>query len=229
MAVPAPRSAVPGHVYKLPGVNRLFGMDSTLVEGKADIHREPVKGTQKFSQAASAKLNTDDVKTAASSSWASFDKSVPDQPYYWVDPPEEEAPARSALHAQAEDEDEEEDDPELEEDAVPPDLPISARSSKSNDVPEWVLSMLRKAKRSTRSFPAEAWTSMAEAVSTSDSSPWLHLMRDTLLYCFEAVYDGNKSSTRGAERFYNERRLRRGIPQEQVATRQQVRNALHAT
>ena len=78
---------------------------------------------------------------------------MPDQPYYWVDPPEEEAPVRSALHAQAEDEDEEEDDPELEEDAIPPDLPISARYSKSNDVPEWVLSMLRKAKRSTRSFP----------------------------------------------------------------------------
>eukprot|EP01048_Picozoa_sp_COSAG05_P016690 COSAG05_NODE_2183_length_3430_cov_84.123386_4_plen_131_part_00 len=69
---------------------------------------------------------------------------------------------------------------------------------------------------------------MAYAVSTSESSPWIHLMQDTLLYCFEAVDGGNKSSTRGAERFYNERRLRRGIPQEQVATRQQARHALHA-
>ena len=107
----------------------VFSLSSSIRNNTGtDIHREPVKGTQKFSQAASAKLNTDDVKTAASSSWASFDKSVPDQPYYWVDPPEEEAPVRSALHAQAEDEDEEEDDPELEEDAVPPDLPSSARS-----------------------------------------------------------------------------------------------------
>eukprot|EP01048_Picozoa_sp_COSAG05_P009492 COSAG05_NODE_784_length_7362_cov_36.913810_3_plen_224_part_00 len=40
------RNAVPGHVYKLPGVTRLFGMDPTLVEGKTDIHREPVKGTR---------------------------------------------------------------------------------------------------------------------------------------------------------------------------------------
>ena len=74
-----------------------------------------------------------------------------DQPYYWVDPPAEERPVASVVQPQDDDEGQESEDPELEEDAIPPDRVAALRTNTL----AWMSSILRKAIRSNRQFPRE--------------------------------------------------------------------------
>eukprot|EP01048_Picozoa_sp_COSAG05_P006026 COSAG05_NODE_374_length_10669_cov_71.040587_10_plen_289_part_00 len=135
------------------------------------------------------------VATATSSSWSTIGDSG--NPYYWVDPPASDEPVASVARHPSDDDDEvEREDPELEEDAIPPDR-VAAMSIAT---PGWILSILRKAVRSKRPFPEELI--MAHDIN-ADFRPilydhrWMRVLQDTMLYGYEAVYDGRKPTRNG--------------------------------
>ena len=227
------QGAVINRVYRCSKVDRLFTANSTLVGGGADgnrgadINRE-AKGTSKSQDTTpiSKSGSSPNAATATSSSWSTIDSN--DSPYYWVDPPASDEPVVSVARRPDDDDDDEleEEDPELEEDAIPPDR-IAALNITT---PEWILSILRKTVRSNRPFPREVV--MAHDIQqdrirpeperrlSKAPHPWMFVLQDTMLYGYEAVYDGRKPTAKGALKFHTERKARRGDNEPRIGSKE---------
>ena len=50
--------------------------------------------------------------------------------------------------------------------------------------------------------------------------PWMFVLQDTMLYGYEAVYDGRKPTAKGALKFHTERKARRGDNEPRIGSKE---------